>query len=316
MKLKNDSHMKTILNKLCCRIVLPFVFAIPFVSCQKATLDLFESKPSVYFLWQENNSAFSMIRGWTDVRFTFIVGDYDTVRIPVMVMGALADYDRPFSVVVNEDWTFFAREGVHYRILDELSYIPANLNHGFATILAMRAQEIEDKRQVFLGIRLAPNIHFTTDFDSIINNTTDRFMRSVLDFGITISDTLVRPAVWSGANASHTISFWGAYSNVKYRLILRSDIGGLPQCFWNDLCTFEGRRRSPADTEPVALRLRTFLQRNYCRAEAGLEELLVDEWGDMMTDVFRFWETLDCEELLKDAPREPIEIVPTPNIKN
>jgi hypothetical protein len=281
-----------------------FVLATPFVSCQKSTLDLFDNPPSIYFTWLEQDNRVNV-----DVKFTFIVGDYDTVRIPVRVMGPLADYPRPVKVVVNPNRTFGAREGIHYRILDDLSFVPANSRDGFATILALRAEEIEDKREVYLGIRLEPNTHFRTDFDSIMNNTTQRIMRSVLDFGFTISDTLVKPDMWL---ERHTINHWGAFSMVKYRLILRPDIGGMPACFWESLCSFEGRWRGPADTEPVALRLRTYLQQNLCRSEDGLEELIVDEYGFPLFDVIRFWETLDCSQFSASPanPREPIRIIP------
>ena len=303
-----------------------FVSASLFMSCERATLDLFDQEPSVYFHWIENDGRANASQSAVDVKFNLIAGDTDTVRIPVRVMGALADYDRPFAVRVRDDIVLFfrgvgdtifpAREGVHYRILHDLSYIPANSRQGFATVLALRAEAREDKREVGLVIRLVPNQHFVTSFETVMNNTTQRWHRSVLQFPIFISDTVVKPWLWQ---QEHTMRFWGRFSEAKYRLILDPDIGVPCRLFWERLAPWEGRWAGPADAEPVAFRLRDTLQRNYCRAhfigwgQPGRVELIVDQFGNVLEDVIGFWETfpapggagvhrdsmrLSCERLL------------------
>ena len=287
--------MKTI-KKINLYIVMLFVSASLFMSCERATLDLFDQEPSVYFHWIENDGRANPFQWAVDVKFNLIAGDTDTVRIPVRVMGALADYDRPFAVRVRDDiWgDFIAREGVHYRILHDLSYIPANSRQGYATVLALRAEAPEDKVEVGLFIRLVPNQHFVTSFETVINNTTQRWERSVLDFRIFISDTLVRPWIWQH---EHTVRFWGRFSARKYELILHKDIGIPSRLFWERLAPWEGRWVGPPDAEPVAFRLRDTLQRNYCRSrlfqwpDSNWNELIVDEFGNMLEDVIDFWET-------------------------
>lgn len=286
-----------------------FVSASLFMSCERSMLDLFEQEPSVYFHWIENDGRAAPFQWSVDVKFNLLARDTDTVRIPVRVMGTLANYDRPFAVRVMDFST--ARENVHYRVLHDLSYIPANSRQGYATVLALRAEAPEDKAEVVLFIRLVPNEHFETNFETVMNNTTQRWERSVLDFRIFISDTLVMPWIWTHP---HTRSFWGSFSPRKFRLILNEDIGIPSPLFWENLAPWEGRWVGPADAEPVAFRLRDSLQRNYCRAmfigwgQPGWNELIVDEFGNMLEDVIDFWETfpapgradmrLSCERLL------------------
>jgi len=297
------------MKKITLKTIAFFVAASVFMSCEPIKLELFERTPNIYFTWMENHGSVGPAQWDVDVKFMFIPTDrnVDTVRIPVSVMGQLANYDRPFGIVSNQDGLperFAAREDVHFRILHDLSYIPANSPEGFATILAMRAEKDEDKSEVLLQIRLVPNQHFETDFQTILNNTTQRWPRSALDFSIWISDTLVMPWVWTHA---HTVRFWGAFSPTKYRLILRPDIGGgMTARFWERLEPFEGRWVGPGDTEPVAFRLRNYLQGNYCRSQAMLEPLIRDEFGRMLDDVIHFWESfprlpdgrLDCSRWL------------------
>jgi len=313
-------------------IVMLLISASLFKSCNKATLDLFDSEPSIYFRWLENDGRSEAYRSVVDVKFMFIATgvDVDTVRIPVFVMGPLVNKDRTFSIIVNEELTFGARAGVHYRILHDSSYIPANSREGFATVLAMRAPNQADKAEVLLGIRLIPCDNFRTDFDSTMNNTTQRRMRSTIDFQIAISDALTKPWIWQHA---HTVTFWGEYSERKYRLILDSNVGGgLGAMFWERLEPFEGRWVGPGDAEPVAFRLRDTLQRNYCWSQIVMGyELIEDENGEMITDVLgSIWTTfprnpdgsLDCswvnitppkkakknEETIRIVPREEINV--------
>jgi hypothetical protein len=301
------------MKKISQHIVMLLAFVVLFESCEKATLNLFDSEPSVYFRWLENDGRAEAFRYVEEVKFMFIPENRntDTVRIPVFVMGPLVDHDRPFRITtVDEEFDRRAREGVHYQILHELSYIPANSREGFATVLAMRATEQADKAEAFLHIRLAPNEHFQTNFPTVINNTTQRRERSTIDFYIVISDVLTRPWIWQNP---HTVGFWGDYSERKYRLILDERVGGgLCARFWERLIPFEGRWVGPGDAEPVAFRLRDTLQRNYCRSQQYMEEPLIrDEFGRMLTDVVGFWSTfprqadgitLDCSWV---TPRDP-----------
>jgi hypothetical protein len=307
----------------CTGILLMFAITTLFISCEKSKLPLFNEPASIYFTqvaeMDENKRRTSV-----DVKFMHIVGSYDTVRIPVSVMGNLANYDRPISVVANTDSVVFrdtvidpetgldviitsvwrpttAKEGVHYRILDNLSYIPANSVTGYATVLATRATDIEDKQEVRLALKLKPNVHFNTDFDSIMNNITQRWMRNVLEYYVYVSDEITMPVLW---RQQYVLERWGSYSRVKYELILREDIGRMPACFWDQKCKVDDREAYVADIDPVTFTLRRYLQELSCN-----DIWLLDERGRLMDDVQGFWETRNatCAEL-RQSPTKIVSI--------
>jgi hypothetical protein len=272
-------------------------FATLFNSCEKETLRLFDKRPSVYFFWMENQNEYNKRQGFESVKFNYMPRsvNVDTLLIPVMVLGRQADYDRKFGIEVNEPRTS-AKHGTHYEILHDLSYIPANSSMGYATILAKRGQTNEDKEEVRLSLRLVENDILFTDFDSIMNNSTQRRMRNVIEFDVLISDVaLTKPAVWLPPYDRFTIPAWGAFSFVKYELILRDEIGGMEACFWDLACPGpNGWMFRYENLDPVAAKLRHYLWEQYC---AGDIDALYDENGNMMDDVRGLAEAMkDCSD--------------------
>ena len=288
-------------------IVLMFVLVALFTSCEKSKLILFDQPTSVFFPHLENNDRFRNNGDTLEIKFVFIQGDETVVGIPIAIMGAPVDYDRPVSFIVVDSLST-AKEGIHYKLLpDYRSSIRADRTHDSIRLVLMRAGN-KGEAVVSLRLRLMPNEHFNTDFDSTMNTATDQRMRSIIDYNIVVSDTLTAPHVWTNPTMRPwTERHWGVYSETKYRIILRSDVGGRPACYWELLCSYEGVVFAREDIEPVGITLRLHIQRLTCQ-DPFLRPPR-DENGRFMSDLPDFWETLDCSLFETNNAKKPVQII-------
>jgi hypothetical protein len=259
--------------------------ALALVSCQKDGLIVYEKKPDIFFTGPGIvNNQFRYTS--SSVKFIDLPGNVYNDTIMLSFMGALAEYDRPVKVAVYADSTT-ALEGVHYRIVEAV--VPANSHTGYVLVHALRAESSEQSHEVRLSLRLEPNVHFGTDFNVLLNNTSERKEQSTIDFEIYVSNTLTKPWVWiDPISRSIADQYWGEFSFAKYNVILLPEVSGMPPCFWDNMCSHEGRTLFPhTDVPPVAVKLRLYLQQRFLGIIPG--GAVVDEDGDLVT-VPRFWQ--------------------------
>ena len=215
--------MKNLFQILSCLAISFF-----FTNCKHDPL-LYEGEEGLYFSVQFGPD-WGDEKVWanqpiTPVEFINIAGNVDTLKLKVMITGALKDYDRPFLVSVVSDSTT-AIEDVNYKILNDELVIKANQNHGFIPVVLYRTENIQ-KEKKHLMLQIIPNAHFTIglpiwkrlpgQWESSIKNGDFRADSHTLE----ISDFVSRPARWIGLaqTTGREAGLWGDFTEKKYRLI-------------------------------------------------------------------------------------------------
>lgn len=133
---------------------------------------------------------------------------YDTVYVPISLLGAVTDYDREFKYEVGTTST--AVEGKDFVILD--SKVPANYNSG-AIVVKVDRLSMKD-RVSFVDFNLLPNNEFQTQYNTITRSISDTTQVSLLKFRLVISDLLEMPESWD------IYQIWfGSFSRKKLYLI-------------------------------------------------------------------------------------------------
>jgi hypothetical protein len=273
--------MKTNVFKNSVSIFVMAIMAISMSSCEPDKLMTFEDgRADVYFEYPSVTTGAGATsagyRPFLESKFDLVVEDTIWQFIPIRVMGALANYDRPVNFNIVDSLTD-AIEGIHYTSIR--AFIPANRPNGVLIITTIRPP-LTHARPVRLWIELTPNQHFGTTFDSIVFNVSRGEQRSVLNYHIFISDVLTMPVMWGEPNGQLNL---GYYSDSKYRLMIR--LTGLPPAFWERQLEVDGRGLTPAMTVAAGLMLRFYLYERWT-AEINQE---VDENGE---PIRRVWD--DC----------------------
>lgn len=136
------------------------------------------------------------------------------VEIPVEIAGYQTDYDRKYKVVVDESRTT-AKEGVHYKALDEYYVLPAASFTATLPVTIYATDRLLDTVQVYLQLKIEP----TEDFGNV---TLDRQQAR-----IQVSNMLQKPSIWDQVYGP---KYFGPYSRTKYKLILEvCQVDDLPQ---------------------------------------------------------------------------------------
>ncbi|MCA5006236.1 DUF4843 domain-containing protein [Sphingobacterium bovistauri] len=216
--------MKSLLQLTSCLVILMF-----FTRCKHEPM-LYEGEEGLYFAVQFG-PEWGDEKVWANqpvspVEFINIAGNVDTIKLKVMITGALKDYDRPFVVNVVSDSTS-AIQDENYNILSDELVIKANQNHGFVPIILYRTENIQKEKKELM-LQIIPNDHFTIGLP-IWKRLSGQWESTVAkgdfkaDFHkVQISDFVSKPLRWIGqAPATTGIEggWWGEFSEKKYRLI-------------------------------------------------------------------------------------------------
>lgn len=133
---------------------------------------------------------------------------YDTVYVPVSLLGFVSDYDRTFSYEIVPTTT--AKEGDDFKILE--SKIPAKRNQG-AIVIQIDRMAIKDRSEV-IDFNLLSNNEFLTRYNKIEKSQSDSTQVSLLSFRVVVSDLLEAPKLWSVFQ-----NWYGPFSRKKLYLI-------------------------------------------------------------------------------------------------
>ena len=131
--------------------------------CEKKEIEVFTTNDTgIYF--QRGAGYSSTTQNYSDsLTYSFVsAAATETYRIlsaPVNTMGKVADYDRPFKVVVDEEAST-AIEGVHYTLDLDTCYIPAGASSANVRVTFFRTEDLLDK-EIRLVLRLLDNDYFT-----------------------------------------------------------------------------------------------------------------------------------------------------------
>ena len=188
--------------------------------CEKKEIEVFTTNDTgIYF--QSGTSFSSTTQNYSDsVSYSFVsaapAATYSILSAPVNTMGKVADYDRPFKVVVDEEQTT-AIEGVHYALDLDTCYIPAGASSANVLVTFFRTEDLLEK-EVRLVLRLLDNEYFTCyidEYKSTNSYTATGVQLSGTSFRFIVSEMYSEPSYWT----IFATSYLGAWSAKKYTIV-------------------------------------------------------------------------------------------------
>lgn len=220
-----------------------------FNSCEEDRLDTFSSENNIYFSLQKwnvddrgNALKYEMsfpyggkiyTQEWTGIRNSqdsilksYMFEDpeqkFDTIFVPISVMGTLADHDRTVSYSI--DYTTSSPDAKDvFKVLD--AFIPANQNIGAIPVEVNRKNLGLDAIR-HIDLSLNPNENFQTNYKTYprSRNEVENYA-DMLRFRLVVSDGVQEPASW------FILANWfGPFSRKK--LILMCDMGANMEDFY------------------------------------------------------------------------------------
>lgn len=187
--------------------------------CEKKEIEVFTTNDTgIYF--QRGAGYSSTTQNYSDsLTYSFVsAAATETYRIlsaPVNTMGKVADYDRPFKVVVDEEAST-AIEGVHYTLDLDTCYIPAGASSANVRVTFFRTEDLLDK-EIRLVLRLLDNDYFTCYFEeykSTNSYTATGVQLSGISFRFIVSEMYSEPWYWSMGT-----SYFGPWTAKKYTIV-------------------------------------------------------------------------------------------------
>lgn len=132
-----------------------------------------------------------------------------TVRVPVKTMGNTADYDRPFTLIINDERTT-AQRGVHFDFDESACVIKANTAETEVPVTLYRHQDLMTA-YYYIVFELQSNEYFTTELNEYSNSSNWQSVNDTLcgtQFKIVFSEIYTRPSYWDFAE--ETLGLWSA----------------------------------------------------------------------------------------------------------
>jgi hypothetical protein len=169
-----------------------------------------DAESGVYFIYATTGLGFGNL---DSLNYTFVEKnssvEMDTVWLPVRVSGSAADHGRIIKLSAVSAGTT-AVQGVHYKLLDYT--MPKDSFRTNLGVVLLRDPSLQDT-SVVLKLELQP----TDDFPVLMKDTImgDGKFYSRNSYKINFTDRLIKPSNWD----SYLITFFGAYSNVKFRFM-------------------------------------------------------------------------------------------------
>lgn len=187
-------------------LLLPFLLCW-LAGCSKSELTAYTQQGMVYFY----RTAYGITNDSTTLSFAIKADTLvaDTVWLDVRIMGEAAPKDR---VVKLEAWadSTTAVEGVDY------TFLPSVIKAGAFTArlpVLIKRNAGQKTRELRLLVRLGTSADFAP---GALGITSGQMPGATLKYLIKINDFLTKPANWE----SFLVYYFGAYSQVKYKLII------------------------------------------------------------------------------------------------
>lgn len=204
------------------RIILSTIFfsLLVFMGCEKKDIDVFTTDDTGIYFQRSSSYSGSTQNYSNSSSFSFASLDasveYSILSASVRTMGKVADYDRPFKVVVDEEQTT-AIEGVHYTLNLDTCYIPAGESSANVRVTFFRTEDLMDE-EVRLTLRLQDNEYFTCyidEYKSTNSYTATGVQLSGTSFRFIVSEMYTEPGYWTSLGTSYL----GTWSARKYSVV-------------------------------------------------------------------------------------------------
>lgn len=187
-----------------------YIFLLGLLTaCKKDEISSsFDAAPGVYFIYNVTRPG-----NIDSISYTFVekssTTQSDTLWLPVRVSGRTAGHDRAINLIAASEGTTAVKDK-HYKLLNYV--MPKDSFSTQLGVVLLRDASLRNE-SVALNLRLQPSQHFTTLMKDTLMADGRFYGRNQVK--IIFTDRLLKPTNWD----SYLITFFGAYSDVKFRFI-------------------------------------------------------------------------------------------------
>lgn len=194
-------------------IVAPFLLLLT-LSCEKDKLITYEERDQVYFqyadLKKNIEDSTSVCLGYDEIPKAD-----STIRIKVMIMGKIANIDRPVHFALVDSLST-GKPDEDIELLYDQSYIAAGSIDGWVCVKIKNTPKLADSVMV-VTLCTMPNDYFDTDYEQL------RYRKEVGSkranrYRIYFDAKNEMPILWSAMLTKFTVAF-GNYSRVKFEFM-------------------------------------------------------------------------------------------------
>lgn len=204
------------------RIIILYILSLALWGCEKKDIDLFATNDTgIYFQPVSSYTYGTTTEFYNDsIAYSFASEnasvESSVLRATVRTMGKVADYNRPFKVIVDPEGTT-AIEGVHYEVNLDTCYIPAGESTAYVRVRFFRTSDLLTGR-VRLQLRLQDNEYFTcyfNEYKSTNSYTATGTQISGVTYVFSVSEEYEEPSYWNWFG----IEFFGDWTPQKFLVV-------------------------------------------------------------------------------------------------
>lgn len=250
------------------RIILFALISFPFLwSCDKKEIPVFASDDAGIYFQRLTNAVYGSTTEYygdsTDFSFAGTNAYYTShvLYAPVLTMGKVVDYDRPFKVVVDMEETT-AVEGKDFEIELDSLVIKAGTSKAEVPVRIMRTETLLEKT-LKIVLRLQENEHFKCYLETYKNTnlyTAKGEQISGVRYVFTFNEMYTQPNFWKNYAEK---DYFGEWTAKKYQVV--NQVCGLTPIDWQ-YANYYGYKMQSARLPFFARTVRIYLQE---QADAG-----------------------------------------------
>ena len=250
------------------RIILFALISFPFLwSCDKKEIPVFASDDAGIYFQRLTNAVYGSTTEYygdsTDFSFAGTNAYYTShvLYAPVLTMGKVVDYDRPFKVVVDMEETT-AIEGKDFEIELDSLVIKAGTSKAEVPVRIIRTETLLEKT-LKIVLRLQENEHFKCYLETYKNTnlyTAKGEQISGVRYVFTFNEMYTQPNFWKNYAEK---DYFGEWTAKKYQVV--NQVCGLTPIDWQYANSY-GYKMQSARLPFFARTVRIYLQE---QADAG-----------------------------------------------
>lgn len=250
------------------RIILFALISFPFLwSCDKKEIPVFASDDAGIYFQRLTNAVYGSTTEYygdsTDFSFAGTNAYYTShvLYAPVLTMGKVVDYDRPFKVVVDMEETT-AVEGKDFEIELDSLVIKAGTSKAEVPVRIIRTETLLEKT-LKIVLRLQENEHFKCYLETYKNTnlyTAKGEQISGVRYVFTFNEMYTQPNFWKNYAEK---DYFGEWTAKEYQVV--NQVCGLTPIDWQ-YANYYGYKMQSARLPFFARTVRIYLQE---QADAG-----------------------------------------------
>ena len=250
------------------RIILFALISFPFLwSCDKKEIPVFASDDAGIYFQRLTNAVYGSTTEYygdsTDFSFAGTNAYYTShvLYAPVLTMGKVVDYDRPFKVVVDMEETT-AVEGKDFEIELDSLVIKAGTSKAEVPVRIIRTETLLEKT-LKIVLRLQENEHFKCYLETYKNTnlyTAKGEQISGVRYVFTFNEMYTQPNFWKNYAEK---DYFGEWTAKKYQVV--NQVCGLTPIDWQ-YANYYGYKMQSARLPFFARTVRIYLPE---QADAG-----------------------------------------------